>query len=1721
MPRSTRSAVRTRHVYGPRPGTSPVEGLLVRSDPVGARLLGRALRALAEPASLLPRISAVWLWGDEIVVEVADPPDRLFPERWQARRDERLWFLSRESVGAHQDEGRDRDLARDLDVSTAMGVSAFPHLVSVGRGDELRLLLNLDAGTGLCAVTGPTAHRAALLEAIAAEQATAPWSGDVRVTCVGVAHGLDAEFPERVTVLPDVPSLIESLAERAGQYAHSGSNSRPVLTGWAARPAHPATAGEVVLIGTEPTPAEARQLARLVARDRTTGPRVLVGTAHAGLPGAGYGIDIDRDGRVTAPLLGVVAGPRSAPAPAAEIRVRRPARVTPPPSWSAAPIGPGRRTGTAGARWNITVVLPGGAQQDVVLEADESTPVRVVAEQLVRLGPARTAAGPPELFTSEGERLAPEATLGQTALYDGCRVFLGSLTERAGAVGGGVPGLAPEGFARFRELYVSSAGGGALAFDRRAASASGAGGPVESGAVLGDSLRRGLVPWRRRASDGSGGKRPRFPDPRELASEIFGSPSRLWERGYEHRDGLVLRVGATRTDPLTVDLQERGPLGIAAGRDRGRRLAGWLVAQTALFHPPSALAVQVLTDESGQDFWRFARWLPPDGLMSRGALPVRVSRDPAAHAGLLETVELIIRERLRGEPAAGSFWGRTNLVIVLDDLTALRATPSAEEMLRVGSDVGVHVICLAEDRARLPDWCQTVLRADGDVVSLAVSGPARTVLEREFRPDDVSPHQLDSLARLLAPLRDNSAEPTDNPAERLLDLLDLDPPTSERIADRWAGTPRSPAAVLGGSVGRPFVLDLPGDGPHALVTGMAGSGMEELLCAWLGSLAVANRPDELNLLFVHHDGGEAFAEAARLPHTVGVHTALDSYAAARGLTALTAELRRRQQLMKEAGARDFEQYTVIRASEAAGLPVLARLVVVVSDLARLREETPEFVTGLIDAMRRGAELGVHVILATRRPSDAVTGEVLEFAPLRVVLRLADPADSDLLIGTPAAARLDAGRQGLAYVRRSSGELELVRCARLGRRQEGTSAASDTVRIRATDWTGAPEQPAPRIAAVTGVGELADLVDATAQAAATLDDLPVPHIPWPPTLPLSVRLKETAVGPDALWPLRPRPGTRTPVVFGLRDAPDTQGFQQATWDLDLDGPLLVLGDPGSGRTQTLLTLAVAVAEQYGADDVHLYVVDCGSGALGALTDLPHCGAVVTPDEPERMRRLIDKLVDTVRSRQERFTQTGLRSLHGQRQEGHGRGRQPYLVLLLDGFEEFRGWARGTSNEGCLTDLLGLLRDTRSGICPVVAGGRQVLGLRDGARRNTTLVLGQAGGTGYEQAGLAGHLRPPVVVSGRALYAGTGAEVQIALPDRIQETVMETRRRDAEVPLESRPFRIGSSALAADRFSLGPAGRPVGREDVFAWLSRTYRDGASAALLGPRRAGKSWIVKELQERMRSDGLGDVQKVVTLSNRDRTGSQDDLAVRLMPALARSARPADELMDRAAEGTGSSRLVLLLDEVGRLTGYHPAAVSWLRDLGQAGAWLVYCGTYKDWNDALRHARKVPGSSYGNDVSHFTLGPLTEQDAREFLTGTAENEGLEIPSGTADRILRNVGPWPFYLQVVGDALVRSARAGSTLAVHDSAELESLIERELLVKKADVFRSRWSEIGPAAREALLQARGGQPRDLSRAQGKELREVGLLLSQNAWLSDRPFFDWIRHAYEELHDEEQHR
>ena len=61
--------------------------------------------------------------------------------------------------------------------------------------------------------------------------------------------------------------------------------------------------------------------------------------------------------------------------------------------------------------------------------------------------------------------------------------------------------------------------------------------------------------------------------------------------------------------------------------------------------------------------------------------------------------------------------------------------------------------------------------------------------------------------------------------------------------------------------------------------------------------------------------------------------------------------------------------------------------------------------------QRGRSLGIHLILATQRPSGVVSQEIRANTNLRIALRVTDPADSADVIGVPDAASISQSHRG--------------------------------------------------------------------------------------------------------------------------------------------------------------------------------------------------------------------------------------------------------------------------------------------------------------------------------------------------------------------------------------------------------------------------------------------------------------------------------------------------------------------------------------------------------------------------------------------------------------------------------------------------------------------------------------------------------------------------------------
>src|SRR5439155_631833 len=118
------------------------------------------------------------------------------------------------------------------------------------------------------------------------------------------------------------------------------------------------------------------------------------------------------------------------------------------------------------------------------------------------------------------------------------------------------------------------------------------------------------------------------------------------------------------------------------------------------------------------------------------------------------------------------------------------------------------------------------------------------------------------------------------------------------------------------------------------------------------------------------------------------------------LRCLEAELRYREQRLRDAGVSDLKEYLTEGHPEP-----LPRLVVIIDEFATMVAELPDFIDSLVGIAQRGRSLGVHMILATQRPGGAVNNNIRANTNLRISLRVQDVAESVDVLNSPPAAPL--------------------------------------------------------------------------------------------------------------------------------------------------------------------------------------------------------------------------------------------------------------------------------------------------------------------------------------------------------------------------------------------------------------------------------------------------------------------------------------------------------------------------------------------------------------------------------------------------------------------------------------------------------------------------------------------------------------------------------------------
>lgn len=203
------------------------------------------------------------------------------------------------------------------------------------------------------------------------------------------------------------------------------------------------------------------------------------------------------------------------------------------------------------------------------------------------------------------------------------------------------------------------------------------------------------------------------------------------------------------------------------------------------------------------------------------------------------------------------------------------------------------------------------------------------------------------------------------------------------------------------------------DGPHGLIGGSTGSGKSELIVSLLLSLAIRYSPKYLNIILIDYKGGgikESLTYGKQvIPHIIADVNNLENDTFERLIVAIDRECRKRQTLFKKLSIKaqtsimNIDDY--LENYKNYNFESIAHLVIVVDEFAELKKENPFIIKELISFARIGRSLGVHLILATQKPSGVIDDEIWSNSHFKIALKVHNEKDSLDIIKQKDAAYL--------------------------------------------------------------------------------------------------------------------------------------------------------------------------------------------------------------------------------------------------------------------------------------------------------------------------------------------------------------------------------------------------------------------------------------------------------------------------------------------------------------------------------------------------------------------------------------------------------------------------------------------------------------------------------------------------------------------------------------------
>lgn len=763
--------------------------------------------------------------------------------------------------------------------------------------------------------------------------------------------------------------------------------------------------------------------------------------------------------------------------------------------------------------------------------------------------------------------------------------------------------------------------------------------------------------------------------------------SRMWEKSVHHHDFLHIRIGRAKI-PLSfeVELNEedfsekedqlfedakaiynhfksanhlprtvclmRKSVGLIGSPYIMREQIAMIINQIGFFHSYRDVELIHLYDAADHWYWSKFDFMPHMNskmLHTRTNIFLECAKDQllGSFFQLLKARQNIFDENKGG---GNTLNFSPHFVLIINDMKQVIEHSIMEYLSKDVSHLEVSVIYVDQTLKNLPEHVTTVVEYQNEKEGQVVI-EAGVFKQERIECDHLSDgFQLATIPRILAGYTHVQALKSSIPSKiGYLEMFGVERVEELNIHERWiSGDPRKTLAVPLGcrKLGDIVMLNLheKAHGPHGLVAGTTGSGKSELIQTYILSLATNFHPYDVSFLLIDYKGGGMSNHFKNLPHLLGTITNLDGTQLRRALAAIKTELFHRQKLFSENNVNHIDGYQRLFRERKVTEP-MPHLFVMSDEFAELKSEQPECMKELISTARLGRSLGIHLILATQKPSGVVDDQIWSNSKFRLCLKVQNINDSNEVLKTPDAATII--RPGRAYLQVGNNEVyELFQSAYSGfpyvANIERNVVQDNRIyeinelgqyELKTKDLSKGKSEKSTRSELDVVVAEVKRIFDETGLT-------PVPS-PWLEPLGefisqdqfemLNVKQEWEKIGQNGIV-------EQLDMVVGVTD--ELQNRAQNVLKMNLSkGHIGIFGAAGFGKTVMIQSMIMSLVRKNSPSVIHFYLLDFGQ-ALLPLQPLPHVADLITIDEEEKIRKWICLMVKLIKTRKRLFKKNGV-------------------------------------------------------------------------------------------------------------------------------------------------------------------------------------------------------------------------------------------------------------------------------------------------------------------------------------------------------------------------------------------------------------------------------------------------------------------------------------------------